>query len=89
MIKDVKYPKKSQFTDKTSSVTSIVNCNIIYILDFEAYTMGEDRYSFRFIKVVNNEAWTTSLVQSQFRRSVLFNDIDFLKRKWDNFLRLK
>jgi hypothetical protein len=88
----IKYPRKSKYTDRTSSITSIINSNMMYLLRFAAdpsEDIYEDKHSFRYIKIVNNEAWITPLLQSQFRRSVQYNDVNFLKRRWNYYLRLK
>lgn len=88
MKKDVKYPRKSKYADRTSSVTSIINSNVIYMLYFST-DLNECKYSPRFIKIINNETWITPLLQSQFRKSFQHSDIEYLNRKWDHHLRLK
>lgn len=85
----VKYPSKSKFTDRTKSVTSIVNSDIMYLLRFAEDIDHEEQHSFRYIKIVNNEAWITPLLQSQFRKSVQYSDPDYLERRWNYYLRLK
>ncbi len=91
-VSNVKYPKKSIFTDKSKNITSIVNSDMIYLLRFDADSSegyDEDRHSFRYIKIVNNEAHITALRNSQFRKSFTFTDPEFLKRRWNYDLRLK